>query len=700
VTKLLLILGCQTALAAAPLITELHPRGAQQGKTFVLTLMGRDLPTGAKLVTTLPAAFTQLTPTAKGLPFLVELKSDAPVGTYPVRVETAVGVSNVLLFSIGAFPEIEEEETVANSEKETFEHTNDTLATAQIIKSTPVTINGTLSGADRDVFRVSGKAGESRVFEVEARRCGSAIDPVLELYDENGKTLARNEDAPGIGVDSRLDYTFPRDGNYYVEVHDARFSKQAQNFYRLMIGSYPYAESIFPLGGKHGQTVQVEFVSKAGPVRTTVKLPADGTAVTVAMPGSPTLPFRLALSDYPEIVEPIEGPLPVPVVVNGRIGKPAQVDRYRLHATPGESFLFELQSRELETSRLDGLITIYDANGKKLASAGDTPPPVDVFSVNGVGRTSGDPFLNFKVPEGAGEITVAVEDIARRGGADFSYRLTVTKQTEEYRLSANPAYVNVPRGGSAQIVVTADRRGFDGPIQAAIHNLPKGWSANGGYIAAETVDPTNQRSFSRRGIMTVTVDADADALRSDLVIVGEARLADGSTLRRNAAGLGAVIDIANGTGLPDPASTDRQKPFTASWLGMGMPAAITGEPSATLEVTSVGHTRMAQGDAYHFEWKIAAKKKDLSMPDKVDADAPGVRDIRVIDMKPASKGAATGSFTITTTRATTPAIYDLVITANLMVDGRREMIISRAIPFEVLREANSENATKGTSGSR
>ncbi len=686
--KLLLILACQTAFAAGPVLTELQPRGAQQGKTFTLTLVGRDLPAGAKLVTTMPAVFTPLTSTSKGLPFLVEPKNDLAVGTYPIRIETAQGISNILLFTVGAFPEIDEEEK------------NDSIATAQVIKSTPITINGTLTGADRDFFRVSGKSGEHRVFEVEARRCGSAIDPVIEIYDSKGQFLARDEDAPGIGVDARLDFTFPHEGDYYVEVHDARFSKQEQNFYRLKMGAYPYAESVFPLGGQRGQTVQVEFVSKAGPVKTSVKLPADSNYASVAMPGSPALPFRLAVSDYPEVIAPVEGPLNAPVVVNGRIARAAEVDRYPLHVTPGDSFLFELQSRELETSRLDALITVYDAKGKKLISAGDTPPPVDVFSVNAVGRTSGDPFLNFKVPEDTHEITVAVEDIAQRGGPDFGYRLTIRKQAQDFRLSATPPYVNVPRGGSALIQVNADRRGYDGPIQATIRDLPKGWTVDGGYIAEETMDATNQRSFSRRAVMTLTVAEDAELPKSDLVIVGEGKLADGSVLQRRAMGLGALIDVASGTGLPDAASSDRQKPFTAAWLGMAMPSAIAKEPPAVLEVRSTGHTQMAEGDAYTFAWKVVTKNKMLAMPANVNADAPGVRDLRVIDMKPASKGADNGTFTITTTRATTPAKYDLVIGATLMVDGQRETITSRAIPFEVLKGAGDEGSTKVTSGSR
>jgi len=101
----------------------------------------------------------------------------------------------------------------------------------------------------------------------------------------------------------------------------------------------------------------------------------------------------------------------------------------------------------------------------------------DYYELLGVGRTAD-----------TNEITIAVEDIAQRGGPDFGYRLTVRKQAEDFRLSATPSFVNVPRGGTALISVNADRRGYDGPIHATIPELPKGWVVDGGYIAEETMD--------------------------------------------------------------------------------------------------------------------------------------------------------------------------------------------------------------------
>ncbi len=109
---------------------------------------------------------------------------------------------------------------------------------------------------------------------------------------------------------------------------------------------------------------------------------------------------------------------------------------------------------------------------------------------------------------------------------------------------------------------------------------------------------------------------------------------------------------------------------------------------------------MEQGDAYNYEWKIKAKNGTQAMPPTISADVPGMRDIRVINMKAASKGSATGTFTVTTTKATTPAKYDLITSANLMVDGQRETIMARAIPLEVVDGGTNETTSKTSAGSR
>ena len=60
-------------------------------------------------------------------------------------------------------------------------------------------------------------------------------------------------------MDARVEVGFSKAGEYYAEVHDARYSEQEQNFYRLQIGGYRYAEGMFPLGWQRGGQVEVEL---------------------------------------------------------------------------------------------------------------------------------------------------------------------------------------------------------------------------------------------------------------------------------------------------------------------------------------------------------------------------------------------------------------------------------------------------------
>ncbi len=683
------LLLCQTIFAATPTITELEPRGAERGHAFTLIIKGRDLPTDGRVFSTLPASFTLVKPPPEADPtampghsiaFLVEPKPDVPPGVYAIRLESSKGISNVLMFTIGTFPEVTEEESLPYSRP----NRNDSIETAEPIQAAPVTVNGTLRGPERDVFRVSGKAGERRVFEVEARRCGSAIDPVLRILDGSGKQLAISDDAPSAGLDARIDFTFPRDGAYYVEVHDARFSKQVQNFYRLKMGAYSYADGIFPLGGRRGEKTEVTFFGSdlKTPIKTSVdlqKLAPEDRLTTISVPDSPVLPMTFAVSDLPELLAPFSGDLPVPSVMNGRLSKPGQIDRYKVRVEPGESLLFELQARELGTSRLEGIITAYDEKGKKLDSAGDKPLPEDVFAVQGSSRTSSDPFLNLTVPKDVHEITVTVEDLAERGGPLYGYRLSTRKEAEDFEIGLSNAYVNIPAGGTAMLNVYVDRRGYDGPIQLSIPGLPKGMQVDGGLIPREYV-LNNSRNYSREGILTITAARGVELSARQLVVWGEGKLPNGTPIRRRARTLGMLVSVAGATAM---GVVDRQRPVTASWLNLDLPAAISEPPPATLEVKQTGLKQLEEGGRYEFEytWNLKAG----TPPEEVDVEIVGARDIRVTDMKQTKQG---GTFVVNTTKATDPARYDLYINGMLKTDGGEEMIVSRPIPFEVTGGTN------------
>jgi hypothetical protein len=49
-------------------------------------------------------------------------------------------------------------------------------------------------------------------------------------------------------------------------------------------------------------------------------------------------------------------------------------------------------------------------------------------------------------------------------------------------------------------------------------------------------------------------------------------------------------------------------------------------------------------------------------------------------------GEESGTFNVSTTKATDPGRYDLIVTGRLTIDGREERIVSRAVGFEVSQE--------------
>jgi hypothetical protein len=677
---LLLVLAA-ASLGAQPVITDLQPRGVQKGRPFTLTLTGKNLGEGAKIRSSMPGTFTLLAPEHAGpmgegryATFLVEPAGDLAVGAYPIRVETPDGISNIQLLAVGTFPEYLEDESRPGA----LANSNDTIETAQPLPPAPLTLNGALEGPERDVFRIQAKSGEKQVFEVEARRLGSAIDPVLEILDASGKTVARSEDAALLGLDARVAVTFPRDGYYYVVVHDSRYSTQMANFYRLKVGSYPYPQEIFPLGGRRGEVLEASL----GIQKITVdlrKVERNARQVFVNLPDSAVLPIPFAVGDDPEITAPIANSIALPVTINGRLSKPGQVDRYKVPVTPGQPLAFRIQARELGTSKLMAVITAFDEKGTMLARSGDEPLADDVYNVN-QSRTAGDPILRVKAPQGSSNVVVTVEDLALRGGANYAYRLNVESVAQDFRVILNTAYVNVPAGGSAMLPVTVQRQGYDGEVQLRISNMPPGLRVEGGYVVAGAVVKETAQNRNSRGTLILTAEPGVSLAPADLIVEGVGTLPDGSSLVRRAEAPAMLVNVAGAT---EQSSVDRQRPLTAPWLGLDLPVARTKPRAATLEVTMLERKRMEEGDQMKFRWKWNPADATLPLPKNVSAEMVGAADIRVIDMRTDSSDRTSGTFLVTTTKLTRPAKYDFYITGKLTAEGQQEEIVSRPIAVEV-----------------
>ncbi len=646
--KSLILLAAAGVLAAAPpTLQDLSPHGAERGTSFTLYLRGDAIPPNARIETTLPASFSKVISSkdpsrsmrANALPFLVTLKKDAPIGLYPIRVVTDSGISNVLLFSVSDLPEIEQAPR------------RDDPAPQKI--TLPVVVNGKLIGPAIDTYTFHAAGGEKLVFEVEARRVGSAIDPTIEVYDAANHEIARNDDAPALGVDSRLEVAFPKAGDYRVAVHDTKFSDQAQNFYRLKIAKFEYADSLFPLGGPKGTEVTLSGGNLAKPV----KVRAEGPYVNV--PGSHSLPLAFAVADGPETIEPAV--LPVNQMVNGRIAKPGEIDHYRLPVEPGQSWVFQIDAASLGTSRLDAILTAYDTQGKKLASADDG---------NGF-----DPILNFTVPADVHEIMLAVEDLLGRGGDGYGYRLRAKREHPDFVATLLTPFVNVPAGGTARVSVLVQRRGYAGDIRVRILNLPEGFQVAGGHVPAEAAAQDFKNETPGRksavGTLTITAPADAKPQETELKVIAEAQTEDGR-ITREALGPGLITAIRGD-----------KKTFTAPWLGMRLPMAVTDPPPFTIAIGTLS-ARFAQGFEFDMQYEIKHKGGGKGAAMKATPQILGtIGNLRVIKGLEAKTGDK-GSYLLDTNFATPLTTIDMAYEVQTEVDGRPVAVTSPIFQVEVV----------------
>ncbi|MEI6071167.1 MAG: zinc ribbon domain-containing protein [Verrucomicrobiae bacterium] len=183
---------------------------------------------------------------------------DAKPGLHLLAATDGKFVSNDVPFALDTLPECLKSDPVDDPSK------------AQKV-TLPIIVNGRVERpGDWDIFELDGKAGETIVVEVYARRLGSPLDSFVKVTSAEGKILALNDDhfdaASGRNTDhadSYLMVKLPAGGKYFIHLGDTRQHGGKDYAYRLRI-SLP----------------QPDFVLRLIPSR--IVMPANGSAkVTV-----------------------------------------------------------------------------------------------------------------------------------------------------------------------------------------------------------------------------------------------------------------------------------------------------------------------------------------------------------------------------------------------------------------------------------
>ena len=507
-----LFLFASAARADAPKIGDVRPYGVQRGVATEVTVSGSGLAGNPALVASFPfAGAVKASSDAGNLRIDLTVPESAPLGVYPFRVRTDDGLSNPFLLAVGQVPAVSEIE-----ENSTFEQ-------AQPVPS-PVVVEGTCAGTDVDHFKFPGKKGQRIVVDAQCARVGSGVDPQIRLTTAARKFVESADDTPGLLTDARLVAVLPEDGDYVVELSDSKYQGGGRAVYRLLIGEVPVAAEVFPIGGRRGEVVGLELRggTLAEPKLSVVRLDApapDGTFVPKLPVGDGRdveVSSPLDVSDLPELREPADPAAPparaaAPVVLNGRIDPAGDEDRFTLAVAPGQALRIRVEASDFG-SALDGTMQVLAPDGKTLAAAEDTvtPPATVRGKKRGPNEISPDPSLDFTVPAGISEITLALKDLIGRGGVGYPYRIVVEPITPKFQLDVAESELNVPKGGTAAVNVAVQRQGYNGTVSVSIADPPAGL----------TMRPLTIPAGQASGVFTVSAAKDASFGPIVLKVVG------------------------------------------------------------------------------------------------------------------------------------------------------------------------------------
>ena len=209
---------------------------------------------------------------------------------------------------------------------------------------------------------------------------------------------------------------------------------------------------------------------------------AGGTAVGDARPRIAGGACGLELSRDPRALRSGGAPAlaVAPVVFNGRIDPAGDDDRFVLAVTPGQRLRIKVVAYEAG-SALDAVLRVVGNGGSALANADDTTTPLPPLNGQPQSLVIPDPSLELTVPGGTNEITLVVRDLEDRGGVGFPYRIVVEPLIPDFQIVLNDSEVSIPRGGTAAVGVTVQRRGYTGAINATIVDPPAGLSVRSGH---------------------------------------------------------------------------------------------------------------------------------------------------------------------------------------------------------------------------
>lgn len=423
----------------------------------------------------------------------VTIAPDAPPGPREIRLVTARGLSNPLVFHVGQYPEVvrrpmkTSELQVLGKEEAALRRRPADEVEQRV--SLPCVANGQIASGEENRYRFEAKKGQRLILDCQARNLIPFIadavpgwfQPVLAVYDAAGKEVAFNDDND-FRPDPAIVFEAPHDGEYVVSITDAIYRGREDFVYRLTIGEIPYLTGVFPLGGKAGEPFNAEMrgwnLDQARLLLPPVDSPPGIYPVCAAVQSTQSNRLLFAVGDLPESFdrEPNNDPThaqdaAMPQVINGRIDRADDWDVFRIKGRAGETVVCEVFARRLE-SPLDSVLELIDDAGKTIGFNDDHED-----AGAGINTHHADSYLTATLPTD-GDYYLRIGDASRRGGPEYAYRLRVGPPRPDFELRVVPSTVALQRRSAATATVHVLRKdGFKGDIRLSLKDAPDGISA-------------------------------------------------------------------------------------------------------------------------------------------------------------------------------------------------------------------------------
>jgi len=390
-------------------------------------------------------------------------------------------------------------------------------------QSIPLAFDGVIQeDGDIDCFRFLAKKGDRYYIKAHARSVASPLDPVLNLYHGDGKSIRGNDDANN-GPDSLLTQTFDRDGEYILRITDHLGRGSPLHAYRIETEKLePEITASIPMfGNRDSQTRQMipiprgnsaatsftitrrnfsgdlEFIARTlpeGVSMTAPKAPANFTSIPVLFSASADAPLNETLTKFDIVHRNTDKNTTITGKYKHRIdlvyGPPNNRTYYEgiydvLPVSVVEPVPFRVKLHEPATPIVRGgslnlkVEVVRDANFTKdvLVKILTKPPGIGArTNIKILGKDSIGYYpltANGGTPLGEWDIGVQAESVAEGGGNSLAASNFIKLKVEEPYLTMKINMSAIERGKNGEMICDLDiRRPFEGFAKAELKGLP------------------------------------------------------------------------------------------------------------------------------------------------------------------------------------------------------------------------------------